>query len=100
MEFRTISSGQGRYVVSQAGDGPEIVLLHGFPDTPYSWSEVESALVTAGWHVTVPWLRGYHPDTIVPGRRYDPETIGRTRWDCSTRSTLRAPCSWGTIGAR
>lgn len=77
MEFQTISSGGQRYVVSIAGDGPNIVLLHGFPDTPHSWSEIEAVLVQAGWRVSVPWLRGYHPETIVAGRRYDPETIGR-----------------------
>lgn len=77
MEFRTISGGGQRYVVSQAGEGPDVVLLHGFPDTPYSWSQIETALVGAGWRVTVPWLRGYHRDTIVPGRRYDAETLGR-----------------------
>ncbi len=77
MEFQTISSGGQPYVVSTAGDGPDILLLHGFPDTPYSWSEIEAVLVQAGWRVSVPWLRGYHPDTIVGGRRYDPETIGR-----------------------
>lgn len=77
MEFRTVShEGQG-YVVSQAGEGPDIVLWHGFPDTPYSWAEIEAAIVGAGWRVTVPWLRGYHPDTIVPGRDYKPETLGR-----------------------
>ena len=59
-----------------AGEGPDVVLLHGFPDTPHSWSGIEAALVGAGWRVTVPWLRGYHPDTIVAGRRYDPETLG------------------------
>ncbi|MGD1056859.1 MAG: alpha/beta hydrolase [Solirubrobacteraceae bacterium] len=77
MEFQTISSGGQPYVVSTAGDGPDILLLHGFPDTPYSWSEIEAGLVQAGWRVSVPWLRGYHQDTIVGGRRYDPETIGR-----------------------
>jgi pimeloyl-ACP methyl ester carboxylesterase len=77
VEFRTISDGPVRHVVSVAGDGPDVVLLHGFPDTPDSWTEAQAALVAAGWRVTVPWLRGYHPDTIVPGRRYDPETIGR-----------------------
>ena len=76
MEFRTVShEGQG-YVFSQLGEGPDIVLLHGFPDTPYSWSEFADALVGDGWRVTVPWLRGYHSDTIVPGRPYDPETLG------------------------
>jgi pimeloyl-ACP methyl ester carboxylesterase len=77
VEFRTISSGGRRHVVSQAGEGADIVLVHGFPDTPYSWSEIEAALVGAGWRVTVPWLRGYHEETIVAGRRYDPETLGR-----------------------
>jgi pimeloyl-ACP methyl ester carboxylesterase len=77
VEFRTASHDGQRYVLSQTGDGPDIVLLHGFPDTPYSWSQIQTALLDAGWRVTVPWLRGYHPDTIVPGRRYDPETLGR-----------------------
>ncbi len=77
MEFRTIAGDGQRYVISQRGEGPDIVLLHGFPDTPYSWEQIETALVDAGWRVTVPWLRGYHRETIVPGRRYDAETIGR-----------------------
>jgi pimeloyl-ACP methyl ester carboxylesterase len=77
MEFRTISGEEQRYVVSQRGEGRDVVLLHGFPDTPYSWIEAETALVDAGWRVTVPWLRGYHEETIVPGRPYDPETLGR-----------------------
>ncbi len=77
MEFRTVGAAGQHFVVSQAGRGPDIVLLHGFPDTPYTWVETQSILVDAGWRVSVPWLRGYHPDTLVPGRPYDPETLGR-----------------------
>jgi pimeloyl-ACP methyl ester carboxylesterase len=77
VEFQTISAGGQSYVVSTAGEGPDIVLLHGFPDTPYSWQEIAVVLVDAGWRVTVPWLRGYHSDTLVAGRRYDPQTLGR-----------------------
>jgi pimeloyl-ACP methyl ester carboxylesterase len=77
VQFRTISGGDRSHVVSQAGEGPDVLLLHGFPDTPPSWAELETALVAAGWRVTVPWLRGYHPDTIVPGRPFDAETLGR-----------------------
>jgi pimeloyl-ACP methyl ester carboxylesterase len=76
VEFQTITAGGRSHVISTAGDGPNVVLLHGFPDTPYSWTEIEAVLIQAGWRVSVPWLRGYHPDTIVAGRRYDPETIG------------------------
>jgi pimeloyl-ACP methyl ester carboxylesterase len=77
MEFRTVAHAGQSYVAAQAGEGPDIVLLHGFPDTPYSWEDIQAALVGAGWRVTVPWLRGYQLETIVPGRRYDPETLGR-----------------------
>jgi pimeloyl-ACP methyl ester carboxylesterase len=77
MEFQTIESAGQPFVVSQRGEGPDIVLVHGFPDTPHSYAALQDALVEAGWRVTVPWLRGYHPDTIVPGRPYDFETIGR-----------------------
>jgi pimeloyl-ACP methyl ester carboxylesterase len=77
VEFRTISSGSVPFVVSQEGEGPDIVLVHGFPDTPFSYADLQAELVRSGWRVTVAWLRGYHPDTIVPGRAYDFETIGR-----------------------
>jgi len=77
MEFQTIESAGQPFVVSQQGEGPDIVLVHGFPDTPYSYEALQDELVKAGWRVTVPWLRGYHPATIVPGRSYDFETIGR-----------------------
>jgi pimeloyl-ACP methyl ester carboxylesterase len=77
MEFQTIESGGQPFVVSQQGEGPDVVLVHGFPDTPHSYAALQDQLVKAGWRVTVPWLRGYHPATIVPGRPYDFETIGR-----------------------
>lgn len=77
MEFETVERDGQRFVVSRRGEGPDVVLFHGFPDTPYSWAQVEQELVGAGWRVTVPWLRGYRQETIVPGRRYDPETLGR-----------------------
>lgn len=77
MEFRTISGGGLPHVVSTRGEGPDVVLLHGFPDTPYSWSGFEQALVEAGYRASVPWLRGYHPENIVAGRDCGAETIGR-----------------------
>ena len=77
MDFRTIDGADQRFVISQQGEGEDIVLVHGFPDTPHSYEVLQQQLVEAGWRVTVPWLRGYHPDTIVSGRPYDFETIGR-----------------------
>ena len=42
-----------------AGAGQAIVLLHGFPQGPESWRNVEEALVGLGYRVIVPTLRGY-----------------------------------------
>ncbi|UZN03855.1 alpha/beta fold hydrolase [Cellulomonas sp. S1-8] len=44
--------------VAVAGDGPAVVLLHGFPQTHYMWRHVARAL-TDGHTVIVPDLRGY-----------------------------------------
>ena len=65
MDFRTIQGGGLTHVVSTAGSGRDVVLIHGFPDTPYGWAELQDLLVASGWRVSVPWLRGYHPATIV-----------------------------------
>jgi len=68
------ADGQG-FVFAEAGEGPLIILLHGFPDTPQGWERIAAGLADAGYRAVRPWLRGYHPDTIVEGRPYDPVTI-------------------------
>ena len=76
-EWSTIRGDDGQgFVFAEAGEGPLIVLLHGFPDTPDGWDGIAAGLADAGYRVARPWLRGYHPDTIVEGRPYDLVTIG------------------------
>lgn len=48
-----------RLAVHDAGSGPAIVLLHGFPGLAYTWRHQIPALVSAGYRVIVPDLRGY-----------------------------------------
>ncbi len=43
------------------GDGPAVVLLHGFPYDVHSYGEVAPALAEAGCRVIVPYLCGYGP---------------------------------------
>ena len=43
-------------------DGPPVVLLHGFPQTSWSWRGVWPVLADAGFRVVAPDLRGYSPD--------------------------------------
>src|SRR5438105_13435145 len=44
----------------EAGDGPLIVLLHGFPEFWYGWRLQIEPLVAAGFRVVAPDARGYH----------------------------------------
>jgi pimeloyl-ACP methyl ester carboxylesterase len=44
----------------EAGEGPLVVLLHGFPEFWYSWRHQIPALVRAGFRVIAPDLRGYN----------------------------------------
>ena len=45
--------------VRQAGDGPPVLLLHGYPQTHACWHRVAPRLVEAGFRVVLTDLRGY-----------------------------------------
>ncbi len=45
--------------VVEAGDGPPVILAHGFPELSYSWRHQLPALADAGFHVLAPDMRGY-----------------------------------------
>jgi pimeloyl-ACP methyl ester carboxylesterase len=44
----------------EAGDGPLVVLLHGFPEFWYGWRLQIAPLAAAGFRVVAPDLRGYN----------------------------------------
>jgi epoxide hydrolase 4 len=52
------------------GEGPLIVLLHGFPEFWYSWRYQIPFLANLGYTVVAPDLRGYN-DTDKPRKGYD-----------------------------
>ncbi|MFE3027007.1 alpha/beta fold hydrolase [Nocardia tengchongensis] len=52
-------------------DGPLVIALHGFPDTPHTWDGLVPHLVGAGFRVLMPWLRGYTPGSVARAARYD-----------------------------
>jgi epoxide hydrolase 4 len=51
--------GEARLHYVEAGDGPLVVLLHGFPEFWFSWRFQISALAAAGLRVVAPDMRGY-----------------------------------------
>ncbi|MFN8104343.1 MAG: alpha/beta hydrolase [Acidimicrobiia bacterium] len=55
--------------VAEAGDGPLVLLCHGFPELWYSWRHQIDALAAAGYRVVAPDQRGY-------GGSDRPEAVG------------------------
>lgn len=45
--------------IREAGQGPLVVLCHGWPELSYSWRNQIPALAAAGFHVVAPDMRGY-----------------------------------------
>ena len=44
--------------VAECGDGPLVLLCHGFPELWYSWRHQLPALAAAGYHAVAPDQRG------------------------------------------
>lgn len=60
----------------EAGDGPLVILLHGFPEFWYGWRRQIKPLAAAGFRVVAPDLRGYNLSSR-PGsvKAYDTEPL-------------------------
>jgi pimeloyl-ACP methyl ester carboxylesterase len=59
----------------EAGAGPLVILLHGFPDTARTWSHQLPALADAGYRAVAPYLRGYAPTGVPRDGFYDKATL-------------------------
>ncbi len=59
----------------EKGDGPLVILLHGFPDTAHTWDYQSSVLANAGYRAITPFLRGYFPTGIPQEGYYDKATL-------------------------
>lgn len=57
-EFADLSEVSLHYV--EAGEGPLVILLHGFPDFWRAWVHQIEPLANAGFRVVVPDMRGYN----------------------------------------
>ena len=65
---RTVSTNGVDLHVLEEGEGPPVILAHGFPELAYSWRHQLPALAAAGYRAVAPDQRGY-------GRSSRPEAI-------------------------
>lgn len=59
MQTRLIQTDGLKQQVLEAGEGPLVLLIHGFPELGISWRAQVSALAEAGYHAVAPDMRGY-----------------------------------------
>ncbi|HEX3538386.1 MAG TPA: alpha/beta hydrolase [Stellaceae bacterium] len=65
---RMVETNGIRMHIAEQGEGPLVVLCHGFPESWYSWRHQLPALAAAGFHAVAPDMRGY-------GQTDQPEAI-------------------------
>ena len=67
---RTVSANGTRFHVASIGDGPLVLLLHGFPEFWWTWRTQLVSLAAVGYRAVAADLRGYG-GSDKPPRGYD-----------------------------
>ncbi|GAB3675706.1 alpha/beta fold hydrolase [Angustibacter aerolatus] len=73
-QHRFVSANGARFHVAEAGEGPMVLLLHGFPQMWWCWRAQLPALAEAGYRAVAMDLRGYGASDKPP-RGYDTITL-------------------------
>jgi haloacetate dehalogenase len=76
--YRVVDVGETTYRPGLAGDGPAVLLLHGFPQTHYCWHLVAPALAESNT-VVVCDLKGYGESLSTPGGEHGEGYSNRDR---------------------
>ncbi len=97
---REVTANGLRFHLVEAGEGPLVLLLHGFPEFWYSWRHQLAGLAAAGFRAVAPDLRGYNLTDKPPGvARYAIETLCEDAAALvaalGTESTFVAAHDWG-----
>ena len=72
-EHRFVAANGARFHVAEQGEGPIVLLLHGFPQFWWAWRHQMAALAGAGYRACAMDLRGYGASDKPP-RGYDTRT--------------------------
>lgn len=75
-DVQTVMANGLEFAYFEEGDGPLVLLLHGFPDTPHTFDDIRPALAAAGYRAVSPFMRGYAPTSIPNGDAFTIEDLG------------------------
>jgi haloacetate dehalogenase len=94
---RTVRANGIRQHYLEAGDGPPVVLLHGFPETSYAW-RYQIPQLAKKCRVIAPDLRGYG-ETDKPLSGYDKRTMAMDLRELIRALNLPRIALWRMIAA-
>ena len=75
-EIFTVQANGLSFACSSDGEGPLALVVHGFPDTPRSFSGLRGRMAGLGYRVVTPYTRGYFPTHIPHGDAYTYRDLG------------------------
>lgn len=73
-EHRHVAANGARFHIAEAGEGPLVLLLHGFPQFWWTWRRQLTSLADAGYRAVAMDLRGVGGSDRTP-RGYDPANL-------------------------
>jgi len=75
MREGTVRANGIEFAYIEEGDGPLVLLMHGYPDIAPTWTAQIHALAAAGYRAVAPYSRGYPPTEVPADNFYDAGTL-------------------------
>ncbi|HEX6388909.1 MAG TPA: alpha/beta fold hydrolase [Solirubrobacteraceae bacterium] len=85
-------------------DGPPLLLLHGYPDTAWTWRHLGPELGALGWRAVAPFMRGYGPSGFASDGCYQVGALAKDVLELADALDRDRPAvlighDWGAIAA-
>ena len=106
LRTHTVDANGIQFHCLEAGEGPLVLCLHGFPDNAYTYRQLLPALAEAGFRAVAPFMRGYAPTSAPADGRYQSVLLAQDAAELIVALGAKRACivghDWGafaTFGA-
>ncbi len=106
LRTHTVDANGIQFQCLEAGEGPLVLCLHGFPDNAYTYRQLLPALAEAGFRAVAPFMRGYAPTSAPADGRYQSVLLAQDAAELIVALGAKRACivghDWGafaTFGA-